>query len=100
MPTYQYHCDACKHNFEEFQAITAKPITKCTKCKKSSVRRVITGGAGLIFKGTGFYQTDYRSKNYQESASKDKKETKETKDTKKDGGCGPSECKTPDVCNP
>ncbi len=110
MPTYEYHCDGCDHGFEQFQPITAKAIKECPKCKKRSVRRVITGGAGLIFKGAGFYQTDYRSKSYQESASKDKKEIKD-KDKNKDknkkdtppssgGTCGPSPCKTPDTCTP
>ncbi len=105
MPTYEYHCDACGHNFEQFQPITSKAIKDCPKCKKRKVRRVITGGAGLIFKGTGFYQTDYRSKSYQDSASKDKKDSpakkeKDKKDTPPSGSSGPSQSKTPDTCNP
>ena len=71
MPTYEYVCNSCKCQFEEFQPITAKPIRKCPECGELSVRRVITGGAGIIFKGSGFYQTDYRSKKYQEAAKKE-----------------------------
>ena len=62
MPTYDYHCDACDHEFEEFQAMLDKPLKKCPKCKKAGVKRLIGGGAGLIFKGTGFYITDYKNK--------------------------------------
>ena len=76
MPTYEYLCDACGHKFEKFQPITAPPIHKCPKCKRTSVRRVITGGGGVLFKGSGFYQTDYRSKSYQEAAKKEKPEPK------------------------
>jgi putative FmdB family regulatory protein len=59
MPTYEYECKECKYRFEEFQKITDKPLTRCPKCK-GEVRRLISGGAGLIFKGNGFYVTDYR----------------------------------------
>lgn len=79
MPTYNYACNSCRHVFEVFQAITAKPIRKCPKCKRLAVRRVITGGAGVIFKGSGFYQTDYRSKKYQEAAKKDQPKEKSSK---------------------
>ena len=71
MPTYSYACDACKHRFDAFQSIKDKPIRKCPQCGKLKVRRLITGGGGLLFKGSGFYQTDYRSKGYQEAAKKD-----------------------------
>jgi putative FmdB family regulatory protein len=64
MPTYEYACTACGHKFEEFQSITAKPVTKCPACKKNKVKRLISAGAGFIFKGSGFYITDYRSENY------------------------------------
>lgn len=78
MPTYEYVCDSCGHEFERFQPITAAPIRKCPKCTFRSVRRLITGGAGVIFKGSGFYQTDYRSKSYQEAAKKEAPEKKES----------------------
>jgi len=70
MPTYDYKCDACGHQFERFQSITAAPIRKCPSCGKSKVRRLIGPGAGLIFKGSGFYITDYRSEGYKDAAKK------------------------------
>jgi len=71
MPTYEYQCNACKHRFEKFQSITAAPIKKCPECGKSKVQRLISTGAGLIFKGSGFYITDYRSEGYKNSAKAD-----------------------------
>src|SRR5258708_29180254 len=71
MPTYEYKCDACGHDFEEFQSITAAPVKKCPKCGKNKVRRLISAGAGMIFKGSGFYITDYRDSKYAESAKAD-----------------------------
>ena len=70
MPTYDYKCDACGNQFERFQSITAAPIRKCPSCGKSKVRRLIGPGAGLIFKGSGFYITDYRSEGYKDAAKK------------------------------
>jgi putative FmdB family regulatory protein len=68
MPTYEYRCEACRHEFEKFQSITAPPIKKCPECGKNKVKRLISKGAGLIFKGSGFYITDYRDAGYQEKA--------------------------------
>ena len=68
MPTYEYKCDACGHEFERFQSITAEPIRRCPECGKAKVRRLIGTGAGLIFKGSGFYITDYRDKSYTDKA--------------------------------
>ena len=62
MPTYEYACTACGNKFEEFQSIQAEPIRVCPKCA-GRVERLINGGAGLIFKGTGFYLTDYKKSN-------------------------------------
>jgi putative FmdB family regulatory protein len=72
MPTYDYACDACGHAFEEFQSITAKSLRKCPKCSKSKLKRLIGIGAGVIFKGSGFYETDYRSDSYKKAAKADK----------------------------
>jgi putative FmdB family regulatory protein len=78
MPTYQYVCEKCGHQFDQLQPISAKPLTICPEelCArkrwgKGKVRRAITAGAGLIFKGSGFYITDYRSDKYKEAAKKD-----------------------------
>jgi putative FmdB family regulatory protein len=68
MPTYDYKCDSCKHTFEKFQSITAAPIRKCPQCRKNRVKRLLGTGAGLIFKGSGFYITDYRSESYKSGA--------------------------------
>lgn len=86
MPTYEYVCAQCGHELEEFQSITAKPLRKCPQCKKLSLKRLIGTGAGIIFKGSGFYETDYRSDNYKKAAKKETSETppkgKEKKETK------------------
>jgi putative FmdB family regulatory protein len=68
MPTYEYKCDACGATFERFQSITAAPIKRCPECGKAKVRRLIGTGAGVIFKGSGFYITDYRDKSYADKA--------------------------------
>ncbi len=73
MPTYDYRCDACEHEFEEFQSIKDMPLTKCPECHKKKLRRLIGGGAAIVFKGSGFYQTDYRSESYKKGASESKK---------------------------
>jgi len=68
MPTYEYHCDACGHEFDEFQSMKDEPLKKCPKCKKNKLRRLFGTGAALLFKGEGFYQTDYRSDSYKAAA--------------------------------
>ncbi len=62
MPTYEYRCSECGHEFEELQSITAKPLIKCPACGKPSLKRLVSGGGGMIFKGNGFYLTDYKKK--------------------------------------
>jgi putative FmdB family regulatory protein len=84
MPTYDYVCDACKHEFEEFQMMSAKPLKKCPECGKNKLRRLIGTGAGIIFKGSGFYETDYRSDSYKK-AQKAESESKSDKKEKSDG---------------
>ena len=80
MPTYEYQCDSCDYRFEQFQTMKAEPIKICPQCR-GSVRRLIGSGAGVIFKGSGFYQTDYRSPSYQKKAEAEKK-TSSAKDSK------------------
>ena len=72
MPTYEYECEKCGHAFEAFQSMTETPIRVCPKCKARKVRRLIGTGAAVIFKGSGFYQTDYRSPDYKTQQKKDK----------------------------
>jgi putative FmdB family regulatory protein len=72
MPTYDYECSACGHRFDKFQSITAPAIRKCPRCGRRKVRRLIGSGAGIIFKGSGFYQTDYRGEAYRKAAEKDR----------------------------
>src|SRR6187401_2888778 len=99
MPTYDYVCDACNHAFEHFQMMKDDALTKCPKCKKKKLRRLIGAGAAVVFKGTGFYQTDYRSEGYKKSAAADKPSAPSGGDSggsssssapKSDGGSKPS----------
>jgi putative FmdB family regulatory protein len=71
MPTYDYVCSKCGHAFEHFQSINSEPLKKCPKCGKNTVKRQLGTGAGLLFKGSGFYITDYRSEGYKAAAKSD-----------------------------
>jgi putative FmdB family regulatory protein len=71
MPTYDYLCDSCGHKFELFQSIKDEAIRKCPECKKLKLRRLFGTGAAIMFKGSGFYQTDYRSDSYKKAAKAD-----------------------------
>ena len=82
MPTYDYECDACGHTFELFQSITEPVEKKCPKCKKLKLRRLFGTGAAVVFKGSGFYQTDYRSESYKKGAEKDKPASESKSDSK------------------
>lgn len=91
MPTYEYACKKCGHEFEAFQSISAKPLETCPKelCAKKKwgkgrVTKKISGGAGLLFKGSGFYITDYRSDKYKDAAKKETASTTPAKETKKE----------------
>lgn len=72
MPTYDYICDSCHHEFEAFESIKADPQTVCPECQAHTLRRKIGAGAAILFKGSGFYQTDYRSESYKKGAAADK----------------------------
>jgi putative FmdB family regulatory protein len=72
MPTYDYECDACQHAFELFQGINDAKKKKCPECGKLKLRRLIGTGAAVVFKGSGFYQTDYRSESYKKAQAADK----------------------------
>src|SRR4051794_5573720 len=72
MPTYEYVCDACGHKFEEMQSFSAELLKTCPACGKDTLRRLFGTGAALLFKGGGFYETDYRSEGYKQAAKSDK----------------------------
>jgi len=85
MPTYEYICENCGYEFEKFQPITARPLRKCPGCGKSTLKRLVGTGSGIIFKGSGFYETDYRTESYKEGEKSEKKatDTSTTKDKSK-----------------
>jgi putative FmdB family regulatory protein len=79
MPTYDYICDSCGHEFEAYESIKAQSRTECPQCKLSTLRRKIGAGAAILFKGSGFYQTDYRSDSYKKAAEADKSSSEPAK---------------------
>ena len=94
MPTYDYICDSCHHEFEAFESIKADPQTLCPECKALTLRRKIGAGAAILFKGSGFYQTDYRSDSYKKSAAADKPSESKPSESK------PSESSSPAKTEP
>jgi putative FmdB family regulatory protein len=95
MPTYDYECDACGHAFELFQSISDPVKKKCPECGKPKLRRLFGTGAAVVFKGSGFYQTDYRSESYKKAAEKDKPAAEAKSEGKSDSAKGSkSETKT------
>ena len=90
MPTYDYECEACGHQLEVFQGINDEVLSKCPECKKKKLKRQFGSGAAIVFKGSGFYQTDYRSEGYKKAAAADSKskssEKSKSSDSKKSSG--------------
>jgi len=84
MPTYEYICDHCEHRFELFQQMTDPVKRKCPECGRLALRRLVGAGAGVIFRGNGFYQTDYRSDSYRKAAAAEKKSADKGSEKKKD----------------
>ncbi len=85
MPTYDYRCNACGHTFEEFQMMSDRVMRKCPECGKLKLERLIGSGAGFVFKGSGYYVTDYRSKSYDDAKKADTAEKKSSES----GGSSP-----------
>ena len=83
MPTYEYICRKCEHEFDVFQSMTESPKRKCPKCGKNALERKIGLGAAILFKGSGFYQTDYRSESYKKAAEAEKPAKVESKSESK-----------------
>ena len=92
MPTYQYECERCGHSFEALQSMTGKKLKKCPGCGKNTLIRLIGSGSGIIFKGTGFYETDYKKKGASSTSTDSKKSKPETKETPKSCHSGPCAC--------
>jgi putative FmdB family regulatory protein len=90
MPTYDYRCTACAHQFDELQTFSEPPLTKCPKCKKNKLERLFGGGGAIIFKGAGFYETDYRRAGENGKSENGTGKT-ETKETKADASAAPSD---------
>lgn len=90
MPTYQYECSQCGHGFEIFQSMTEKRLQNCPQCRQESLQRLIGTGSGIIFKGSGFYQTDYKNKTAPQAAP--------LKEKSSDSPCANS-CPHADTCS-
>ena len=86
MPTYDYQCDACGHALEIFQGINDPVKKKCPECGKSKLKRQFGTGAAIVFKGSGFYQTDYRSDSYKKGQKADSKKSESKSESKADSG--------------
>jgi len=83
MPTYDYRCTACEHEFEHFQSMNSPTLRRCPACNRLKLQRLIGAGAAVVFKGSGFYQTDYRSESYKKAASAEKEAKSDTKPSDK-----------------
>ena len=95
MPTYDYICDACQHEFEAYESIKADSQTICPTCQEPKLRRKIGAGAAILFKGSGFYQTDYRSESYKKGAQADKPaDSSSSSSTSASGSSSPAPAKS------
>jgi len=94
MPTYEYRCKSCGYEFEEFQSMSAEPLMICPQCAEPALKRLLSSGAGLVFKGSGFYLTDYK-KTGSSSSSSSKSETKPEAKTETKSDSKPSTESTP-----
>ncbi len=97
MPTYDYECDACGHEFELFQQISEAIKKKCPECGKRKLRRLFGTGAAIMFKGSGFYETDYRSESYKKGAEAEKKSQESSSDSSTADSKKPAESKSADT---
>jgi putative FmdB family regulatory protein len=100
MPTYDYICDACGHEFEAFESIKADPQRVCPSCREEKLRRKLGTGAAVLFKGSGFYQTDYRSESYKKAAKADSSSSSGGGDSSKSSGNGSTSAKSESSSKP
>src|SRR5262245_44636316 len=95
MPTYEYLCDACGHRFDEFQSFKDDPLKVCPTCKEEKLRRLFGPGAAILFKGSGFYETDYRSESYKQAAKADKDATSKSNGAASNDSAGAKPAESP-----
>jgi len=95
MPTYEYVCEACNHRFDEFQSMKEEPLKDCPKCNQASLRRLFGCGAAVLFKGSGFYETDYRSESYKSAAKAEQDASKPATSTSTSTSSGTGSPSTP-----
>jgi putative FmdB family regulatory protein len=95
MPTYEYLCDGCGHRFDEFQSFKDEPLKKCPRCEQDQLRRLFGTGAAILFKGSGFYETDYRSDSYKKAAKAEKESSSKPAETKSSDSSGSAPASTP-----
>jgi len=93
MPTYEYECKKCGYRFEKFQKMTEPPVEVCPECKEKKVKRLISAGSGVIYKGPGFYTTEYRSEEYKRKANEEKHAITSSSSSSC-AGCSSSNCST------
>jgi len=94
MPTYEYLCEGCNHRFDEFQSFKDEPLKVCPKCHEEKLRRLFGTGAAILFKGSGFYETDYRSDGYQKAAKAEQEASKPKDAASSTGSAAPSSTET------
>jgi putative FmdB family regulatory protein len=90
MPTYEYQCDSCGHRFDELQSFKDDPLKVCPKCQEEKLRRLFGTGAAILFKGSGFYETDYRSESYKKAAKAEQDATPKSKEAGNNGSAAPA----------
>jgi putative FmdB family regulatory protein len=95
MPTYEYQCEGCGHRFDEFQSFKDDPLKVCPKCREEKLRRLFGTGAAILFKGSGFYETDYRSESYKKAAKADQEAAPKKDGADSNGSATPAKSEAP-----
>jgi putative FmdB family regulatory protein len=95
MPTYEYQCEGCGHRFDEFQSFKDDPLKVCPKCREEKLRRLFGTGAAILFKGSGFYETDYRSESYKKAAKAEQEAAPKKDGAGSNGSAAPAKSEAP-----